>query len=82
MTRKWKTTASALGLLLPLVLAHQFEPEATDLLIAILVVVFAWHVIDWKLMSRRRRAALVARFKERHGVPQDQPHKVDSFLRK
>jgi hypothetical protein len=79
---KWKTKASALGLLLLLVLEHHFEPEATDLLITILVIVFAWHVIDWKLMSRERRAAIVAGFKKKRGIPQDQPHKVDSFLKK
>jgi hypothetical protein len=39
-------------------------------------------VIDWKLMSRERRAAVVADFKKKRGIPQDQPHKVDSFLKK
>jgi hypothetical protein len=46
------------------------------------LIILAWHVIDWKFMSRERRAALVAGFKKRHGIPQDQPHKVDSILRK
>jgi hypothetical protein len=79
---KWKTTASALGLLLLLVLEHHFEPEATDVLIAILVVVFAWHTTDWKFMSRERRVAIVAGFKMKRGIPQDKPHPLDSFLKK
>jgi hypothetical protein len=82
MTMKWKELASGLCLMLLLVVAHHFEPEATDVFVVVCLVILAWHVIDWKFMSRERRAALVAGFKKRHGIPQDQPHKVDSILRK
>jgi hypothetical protein len=82
MTMKWKELAGGLCLILLLVPAHHFEPEATGVFVVVYIIILAWHVIDWKFMSRERRAALVASFKKRHGIPQDQPHKVDSILRK
>ena len=74
--------AIGLCLMLLLVPAHHFEPEATDVFEVVCLIILAWHVIGWKIMSRERRAALVAGFRKRHGIPQDQPHKVDSILRK
>jgi hypothetical protein len=79
---KWKELAIGLCFIFLLVLAHYFEPEATDVFVVVCLVIFVWHVLGWKLMSRERRAALVAGFKKRHGIPQDQPHKVDSFLKR
>jgi hypothetical protein len=79
---KWKELASTLCFVLLLVLEHHFAPEATDVLMVVCLIIFAWHVIDWKFMSRERRAAVVAGFKKKRGIPQDQPHKVDSFLKK
>ena len=58
------------------------EPIATGLFLIILVVILVWHVIGWKTMSREKRAKLAFDFKTRHGIPQNQPHKVDELLRK
>lgn len=82
MTRKWTEWASGLSLVLLLILAHHFQPKAIDVFIVVCIVILAWHVIGWKVMSPEKRAALVAGFKKRHGIPQDQPRKVDSILKK
>jgi hypothetical protein len=82
MTRKWKQWANGLCLVLLLILAHHFQPEGTDVFVVVCLFVLVWHVIGWKFMSREGRAALVAGFKKKHGIPQDQPHKVDSILKK
>jgi hypothetical protein len=78
----WKAITVGTCTALLLVLARHFEPEATDVFVVVCLIILVWHVIDWKFMSRERRAALVAGFKKRHGIPQDQPHKVYSILRK
>jgi hypothetical protein len=78
----WKALAGSLSQVLLLVIAHHFEPEATDVFIVVCLIIFIWHVIGWKLMSRERRAALVAGFKVRHGIPPDVSHKVDTLLKK
>jgi hypothetical protein len=73
MTRRWKELASGLCLMLLLVLAHHFEPEATDVFVVVFLIILAWHVIDWKFMSRERRAALVAGFKKGMAYPRINP---------
>jgi hypothetical protein len=78
----WKDFVSWLGIILSLVMAHHVQPAGTDVFIVVLLIIFIWQVIDWNFMSAERRAALVAKYKTRHGIPQHQPHKVDSFLRK
>jgi len=79
---KWKDFVFWLGFILSIVIAHHNEPIGTDVFIVVLLTIFIWQVIDWNFMSAERRAALVAGYKTRHGIPQDQPHKADSFLRK
>jgi hypothetical protein len=79
---KWKDLASGLGLILSLAVAHHVQPVGTDVFLVVLLITFIWQVIDWNFMSAERRAALVTNYKTRHGIPQDQPHKVDSILRK
>jgi hypothetical protein len=58
------------------------ENQRNSAPIVVCLFTLAWHVIGWKFMSREGRAALVAGFKKRHGIPLDQPHKVDSILKK
>ncbi len=48
----------------------------------VFLIILVWHVIGWKLMSRERRGALIARYKARRGIPQHVPHKIDAFLKK
>jgi hypothetical protein len=74
--------ARLLGVLLSLALAHHFRPEGTDVFIALCIIIAVWQVLDWKWMSTGRRAELLAKYKARHGIPIDQPHKVDEFLKK
>jgi hypothetical protein len=79
---KWKHLLFWPGFILSIVIAHHIQPAGTDVFIIVGLIIFTWQVVDWKFMSAERWAALVAGYKKRHGIPQDQPHKVDSFLRK
>jgi len=81
MIGTWKELATGLGVVLLALLSHRFEPQATDVFLVICLVIALWHVLGWKLMSRKRRAKVIAGFKVKKGIPPDQPHKVDSLLK-
>jgi hypothetical protein len=79
---KWKDPLTWLGIILSLAIAHHNEPVGTDVFLIVLPIIFIRQLIDWNFMSAERRAALVANYKRRHGIPQDQPNEADSLLRK
>jgi hypothetical protein len=79
---KWTDWLVWIGLTFSIVIAHRNQPVGTDVFIIVCLIILIWRVVEWKFMSAERRAALVADYKTMHGIPQDQPHKVDSFLKK
>jgi hypothetical protein len=78
---KYKTFLS-----LPLQLAlflvwHHYDPIGADVMGIVLVIFvlgFVLRIYFWPIESKYES---IAKFKTKHGIPLDQPHKVDEILK-
>jgi hypothetical protein len=60
---------------------HHYDPIGADVLgvvLAIILVGMVFHVYFAPIKSKRKS---IAKFKAKHNIPLDQPHKVDEILK-
>jgi hypothetical protein len=76
---------ASLGLLCQLavfVVWHHYDPIGTDILGIVLGIIFIGLALQIYFAPFKSKQETIAKFKARHGIPLDQPHKADTILRK
>jgi hypothetical protein len=79
---KFKNYFSLACFLAILVVGHHFDPIATDLFAAVFALILVGFGLQIYFMPIERKHANIANYKARHGIPINQPHKVDEILKK
>jgi hypothetical protein len=72
-----------LQLLFPVTLfivAHHYQPLATDLFGILFALIFVCLGLQIYFMPIRKKQENIAKFKTRHGIPLDEPHEADKIL--
>ncbi len=64
------------------VAGHFLEPTATDVFAAVFALILVWLGLQIYFMPLKRKYELIAKYKARHGIPIDQPHKADDILKR
>ena len=61
--------------------AHHYQPIAADLFGILFALIFVCLGLQMYFMPIEKKRENIARFKARHGIPLDEPHKADAILK-
>jgi uncharacterized membrane protein len=73
-----------LQFLFPVILflvGHHYQPLATDLFGILFVLILVCLGLQIYFMPIKKKQENIAKFKARHGIPLDEPHKADKILK-
>jgi hypothetical protein len=78
---KFKPYLSALYLAVLLLVGYHYQPIATVGFIILFALVLLYVGLQVYFMPVKAKLKSIAKVKARHGIPLDQPHKVDMILK-
>jgi hypothetical protein len=61
--------------------AHHYQPIAADLFGILFALIFVCLGLQIYFMPIKKKQESIAKFKARHGIPVDEPHKADDILK-
>ena len=79
---KYKTYLSLFCQLAVFLVWHRYDPIGADVLGVLLVIIVLGLALRIYFASTKSKRESIAKFKTRHGIPLDEPHKVDEMLKK
>ena len=78
---KYRTLLNSLLLVGAFLITHRYNPVVADLFAVFLVVIFLYTGLHIYFMPVQSKLKAIAKYKKRHGLPLDQPHKADEILK-
>jgi len=78
---KYKTFLSLSCQLALFLVWHYFDPIGADFLGIFFVIIFLGLALRIYFAPIKSKQESIAKYKARHGIPLDQPHKVDEILK-
>jgi hypothetical protein len=79
---KYKSYFALVFLLAIMILGHYLDPIATYVFAAVFALILVGLGLQIYFMPLKRKYENVAKYKARHGIPIDQPHKADDILKR
>jgi len=78
---KSKIILQFLSTVILFLVAHHYQPLAADLFGILFALIFVCLGLQIYFMPIKKKRENIARFKARHGIPLDEPHKADEILK-
>lgn len=78
---KYKSYFSLVYFLAIMIVGHYLDPIATDVFGAVSALILVGLGLQFYFMPLKRKYKNIAKYKARHGIPIDQPHKADDILK-
>ena len=78
---KYKSYFSLVFFLAIMIVGHYLDPIATDVFGAVSALILVGLGLQFYFMTLKRKYKNIAKYKARHGIPIDQPHKADDILK-
>jgi hypothetical protein len=78
---KFKPYLSALYLAALIIVGYHYQPIATIGFAIVMILIALYVGLHIYFMPVKAKLDIIAKFKVRHGIPLDQPHKADMILK-
>jgi hypothetical protein len=78
---KSKIILQFLSTVILFLVAHHYQPFAADLFGILFALIFVCLGLQIYFMPIKKKQENIARFKARHSIPLDEPHKADEILK-